>query len=168
MSLPNTAVSPPPAVVARIPLPSAAQDVAVSSCFKTLLDEAIDLYDVTTKRKLLESPFAKHLLDCNSFETAFHVLEAQNQSFKSFREHGKRIREYLAPILRVVMIGLDASAEAAAASVRIFFFSTVFSKANSSKRIMHLVGKPYSSLLVCSFRRANSSFLFPRYLLVFV
>jgi hypothetical protein len=74
---------------------------------------------------LLKLHFANKLLPkCNTSGEAIQLLKDQNDNFKSYRAHGKKILDVLEPFVHFVHRFIDAGAEAAAASVRrrVLFF----------------------------------------------
>jgi hypothetical protein len=87
--------------------------------FEDIWRQALARYREETGDDLLKLHFANKLLSkCNTSAEAVQLLRDQNDNFKSFRAHGKKILDVLEPFVHFVHRFIDAGAEAAAASVR--------------------------------------------------
>lgn len=75
-------------------------------------------YKETTKRDFpLADDFPSNSRDPDK---VIDYIVQQEKGFKGFRDSGKKIRRVLKPIVKVVLMFVDAGAEAAAAYVRTY------------------------------------------------
>ncbi|KZV60933.1 hypothetical protein PENSPDRAFT_693837 [Peniophora sp. CONT] len=81
--------------------------------FNTLWNDALQAYEEQTKHKL---PIADGSLPESSTEgEVIDYIELQARSFEAFRANGRRVRGVLQPIVNLVLLFVDAGAEAGAA-----------------------------------------------------
>ena len=73
-----------------------------SSKFKLILDAALEAYEKTTKKKLLDHPLATQIQSCDSSVTILSVLQDLVQRFDRSRSSDERLRTWLDPTVNVL------------------------------------------------------------------
>jgi len=73
-----------------------------SSNFQPVLNAALDAYEKTTKKKLLDHPLATQLQSCDSPTAILSVLQDLIQRFEQNRSSDERLRTWLDPTVNVL------------------------------------------------------------------
>ena len=73
-----------------------------SSNFQSVLNAALDAYEKTTKKKLLDHPLATQLQSCDSPTAILSVLQDLIQQFEQNRSGDARLRTWLEPTVNVL------------------------------------------------------------------
>jgi hypothetical protein len=85
--------------------------------FHDLWSDALRHYQNDTGRDLSQVSHFDSLLGATTVEEICAVLQKREESFKTFRAHGEKIRKLLAPVVRLVQLFVDAGAEATSSFV---------------------------------------------------
>ncbi|KAI0032455.1 hypothetical protein K488DRAFT_70608 [Vararia minispora EC-137] len=72
-------------------------------------------YENVVGREFPRGALADKLLACRTVEDVYGILDEKETEFKAFRAKGQKIRDFLAPVVNVVMLFNDTGAETAAA-----------------------------------------------------
>ncbi|KAI0033612.1 hypothetical protein K488DRAFT_69721 [Vararia minispora EC-137] len=83
---------------------------------RTLWEEAMLNFEKSTKKPLRRSPLFNEILYARSVDDIVRVLEKHGKALETFRSHEIAIRAFLAPLVNIVSVFLDASAEVSSAS----------------------------------------------------
>lgn len=83
--------------------------------FEDLLGQALANYTSQTGHVLQNH--MTQFIDCHSVENVICILETRTKDLKAFRKKGKKIRTFLAPVVRLIELVNDTGGEAAAATV---------------------------------------------------
>jgi hypothetical protein len=86
--------------------------------FSDLWTDALRRYLADTGRDLSQISHFDSLINASTVEEVCIVLQGKEESFKTFRAHGEKIRKVLAPVVRLVRLFVDAGAETASYFVR--------------------------------------------------
>ncbi|KAI0032454.1 hypothetical protein K488DRAFT_70607 [Vararia minispora EC-137] len=78
-----------------------------------LWKEALRVYEGLVGHKFHEDPLADRLSSCATAEEIYFVLEETQGEFKAFRAKGKKIRDFLKPLVYVVESFIDVGGETA-------------------------------------------------------
>jgi hypothetical protein len=81
--------------------------------FDELWKPAIEKYYQETGIHLLEDSYACDLLACNAVEDVVRALSRRDKAFKAYRANREKLRAILRPVVRLLQLFTDASAEAA-------------------------------------------------------
>ncbi|KAI0032450.1 hypothetical protein K488DRAFT_85872, partial [Vararia minispora EC-137] len=93
--------------------PPEPQTAPIGPTLQSLWEEAVLNFEKSTGKNLRHSPLFNKILYANSVDDIVRVLEAHDTSMKTFRAHEQAIRAFLAPLVDIVSLFLDAGAEVA-------------------------------------------------------
>ena len=86
--------------------------------FDELWRAALRFYEKETGKDLLQLPDAAGFPSRpSSADEVIEIIKARSESFKAFRDKGRKLLTVLKPIVHFVRLFIDAGAEAAGASV---------------------------------------------------
>jgi hypothetical protein len=119
----QSAVPVVPATVSVGPAPPAYFAIALAtpalfapSAFQKLWLDALRQYREKTGVDLLRISYIASIVACETVDDVLRILEGQDKNFSEFRRRGQKIRDALAPVVRIVEHCNNAGSEAAAAA----------------------------------------------------